>query len=545
MLNMLRDGTDGLNAMRDAARETGYVLSEEAVRDAEVFQDTMLRTKLVLAGLKNTFGAELMPVVTDSMRRIGDSLLTNREDVVLWAENFADGVESAIPIIGDVVDGLIFMAKKTGVVVGAVAEMVGGWRNFGMVIGAVLASRTIYRVFQFGSAVVSLGRAMWGIATAGPVAAGAIRAVGAALFANPIGVAIAAIAGGALAIFRNWSDVAPWFRARWSEVTAVFQGFAGFVGGVFTGDLSRAWTGIKTMWGGASGWFRGMWQGVGAVFTWAYDTLIKPVTDALGWTDAIEGAWAGLGSALSTTLSAIGAAFTFLWDNTVGPVVDKLSATGGIGAAWETVKSALDPVLTWIGTQFDRLMGLIQPVIDALTWVMDNASAVGTAISEALPERRNNVPVPGMGPRAGSQTGTPQRALGGQFPAGPVIVGERGPELRYENRAGYVAHNRSMRNMADYARRVGSSLEAARSAGNRRARPQVVSKAVRVHLDAPVARAAAPQREAAGDVTHNYYEINAAGADAQEVIRLLRVEERRNRGGQLFDRAPATGMHGR
>ena len=58
MLNMLRDGSAGLWQLQEDARRTGYVLSEEAARDGEVFQDTLLDTHTPKAGKKEIFVLE-------------------------------------------------------------------------------------------------------------------------------------------------------------------------------------------------------------------------------------------------------------------------------------------------------------------------------------------------------------------------------------------------------------------------------------------------------------------------------------------------------
>ena len=82
-------------------------------------------------------------------------------------------------------------------------------------------------------------------------------------------------------------------------------------------------------------------------------------------------------------------------------------------------------------------------MIDALRWVKDKGAAAlgslglggGDAGGGAMP--------------ATDATGAPQGfAKGGDFPAGPIIVGEEGPELRYESRGGFIAHNRALRQMA-------------------------------------------------------------------------------------------------
>ncbi len=684
MLNMLRDGSAGLVQLREDARRTGYVLSEQAARDAEVFQDTLLDTQLVMKGLKNTVGAELMPVVTQAMRRVGDTLVGNREEVRRWAEGFADGVERALPLIGEVITGIGQVGSVVWSVVEGTAEMVGGWENFGIVIGTVLASRTIVRVVKFGAAVFSLGKALFALARTTPLVVGGIRAIGAALLMNPIGLAVAAIAGGAALIYANWDTVGPWFKGLWGDVKTYFQGFGDFVGGVFTGDMDRAASGIQTMWEGTKGilgrvmggiggifrwsydnlikpvtdalgitepieaawraagavlgpimgdiggYFSGlgdvvtglvtgdmqraadgvgkMWQsassilgrvigGIGGMFRWSYDNLIKPVTDALGITEPIERAWSAFQAVIGTVVGAIGSVFDTTWTTFIKPAIDGLSATGGIGAAWETVKSALDPILTWIGDKFSAVMAFIQPVIDALTWVMENAQAAGAAISSALgmgsgPDisevARESAVNPGpsglpadrqaevlAANRARLQAmGVPEdklppitaNALGGPFRPGWHLTGELGPELKFENRSGYVANNRAMRQLAGYADRVGSLMAQPRTP--RRRAGTVMERAARVlasrdratgrqpaagtgmaaRVDALFAQAggAAQAMPSTNQVTqHITYTIHAAGASAEDVIRLVERKSRQAAGNGLFDRAPATGPYGR
>jgi len=673
MLNMLRDGSAGLVQLREDARRTGYVLSEQAARDAEVFQDTLLDTQLVMKGLKNTVGAELMPVVTQAMRRVGDTLVENREDVQRWAEGFADGVERALPLIGEVVTGIGKIGGIVWNVVEGTAEMVGGWENFGMVIGAVLASRTIVRVAKFGAAVFSLGKALFSLARATPLVVGGIRAIGTALMLNPIGLAVAGIAGAAYLIYKNWEHVGPWFDGLWGDVKTYFQGFGDFVAGVFTGDMDRAATGIQTMWKGTKGilgsvlggiggifrwsydnlikpvtdalgitdpieaawrgasallgpivgdiggYFSGlgdvidgvitgdmqqaadgaerMWKsassalgrilgGIGGIFSWSYNNLIKPITDKLGITDTIEQAWSALQTSIGTIVGGIGSVFNTAWTATIKPVIDGLAATGGISGAWEAVKAALDPILTWIGDKFQAVMTFIQPVIDALKWGISNAqaagNAIGSAVGDAVTPYVDPGRVSGLGDISSDPNATPMstadaerlygikpqaNALGGPFRPGWHLTGELGPELKFENRSGYVANNRAMRQLAGYADRVGSLMDRPRAIPRRAG--AVMDRAARVMASrnrstqphsAPDAGIAArvealfasggagaqASAAAAGPVTqHITYTIHAAGASAEEVIRLVERKSRQAAGNGLFDRAPATGPYGR
>lgn len=598
MLNMLRGGSAGLVKLREDARRTGYVLSEQAARDAEVFQDTLLDTQLVMKGLKNTVGAELMPVVTRAMRRVGGALVENREGVQRWASSFAEGVERALPLIGEVVTGIGKIGGILWDVVEGTAEMVGGWENLGMVIGSVLASRTIVRVAKFGAAVFSLGKALFSLTRVMPLVAGGIRAIGAAVLMNPIGLAVAGIAGAAYLIYKNWEHVGPWFNGLWGDVKIYFRGLGDFVAGAFTGDMDRAAQGIQTMWEGTKGVLGSVMGGIGSIFSWSYDNLIKPVTDKLGITDLIEQAWSGLQTSIGTIVGGIGSVFNTVWTATIKPVIDGLAATGGISGAWEAVKGALNPILTWIGDKFQAVMTFIQPVIDALKWAMENAQAAGNAISGAFGFRsgpdigevsRKSAVTPGpsgLPADRRSEVQATQRArlkamgvpddklppmqanaLGGPFRPGWHLTGELGPELKFENRSGYVANNRALRQLAGYADRVGSLMgrphAVPRSAGavmdraarvmasrNRSTQPHSAPNAdVAARVEALFASGgtrAQASAAAAGPVTqHITYTIHAAGASAEEVMRLVERKSRQAAGNGLFDRAPATGPYGR
>ena len=435
MINMLRGGSEGLQQLQEDARRTGYVLSEQAARDAEVFQDTLLDTQLVMKGLKNTVGAELMPVVTTAMRRVGDALVDNRKDVKRWAEGFADGVERALPIVGDVVKGIGKVSAVVGDVIGKTAEMVGGWENFGVIIGGVLASKTIVTVLKFGSAVFSLGRAMLALVGAGPLVVGVVRAIGAAMIANPIGATIAVIAGGAALIYQNWEKLEPHLR---------------------------------------------------------------PVID-----------W-------------IGDKMTWLWENAAKPLINGLqNGVAGIGAAWESMQASLGSVLDWIGQKFEWLIGKVQPVIDKLKWVQGAGAAVADSVGslfgggEASSSAANKDQAPaGVGPNR-------RFALGGAFSKGPIMVGEKGPELRFENRAGFIANNRASRQLADRAARVNSLL----------ARPSTAGRA-------------GGAASSGGGVVQNIT-INAMGMTPQEMVSELERLKRKAQGNGLYDRVSAAGPMGR
>jgi hypothetical protein len=517
LLNMTREGSAGLEEYGRQAQRTGNILSDEAARDAEVFQDRLLDTQMVVKGLKNTIGAALMPVVSDAMERFSTYVIENREQVELWATTFAERVEAAIPVVLELAGGVGRMMTVTGTAAASVADLVGGWDNFGMVIAGLALGRSIIAVGRFAGAVGQLGWALARLAGGAPIVAGALRMIGTALLSNPIGLAVAAIAGGAYLIYKNWDKVGPWFSSLWDGVQQTFGGVADFVMGLFTGDMKRAVGGVKDAWSGVGGFFQDYLFGIGNAFMWAWDGTIGPyverLADAAGLTDAwsnvaprfsaiwsdvkttfggvsdfvvgafmgdmdgaadgLRTAWSGVGSLFRSYLNAVGTAFSFAWGNTIGPVVEKLAATEGVQRAWDTVKTTVGAVLDWLSEKFAAVWERISPVVDGLKWVGEKGAAAASvlrfgsdegsvmdvpapvgATQGSTSDAISNLGIPGRNNNKPKGLDITPRANGGGYDPGWLLTGEVGPELKFETRSGFVATNRQLRQMAELSDRA-------------------------------------------------------------------------------------------
>ncbi|MBY6056748.1 phage tail tape measure protein [Leisingera daeponensis] len=504
MVNMLGSGSEALEQLRKDARRTGYVLSEEAARDAEKFADAQLDAQLTIKGLKNTIGAELMPVVTRSMKQFSAWAVENREDVAKFAETAANKLEAALPVIGKVAEGMGKVSSQVGAVVSKVAQMVGGWENFGIVVGTVLAGRTLASIASFGIAVGRLGASLIGLTGVMPLVVGGIKAIGAALLANPIGLAVAAIAGSAVLIYQNWEKVGPWFGDLWGGVRSTFEGASSFIGGVWRGDWEAAADGARKAWGGVKAYYSTLWDGVGAVFKTTWENVIRPVTDALGWTD-------------------------------------------GIVAAWENVKTGLQTVLDWLGQKFDWLMGKLQPVLDGLTWLRDKGSGavdgikgIGSSIGEFFSGSDQQ---PGDGSAPANPRGGRARPrhisgsfLGGDIGRGFRRVGEQGPETIWNSKGAYVAHAGATKRLAQLAARAEPML-AALGGGLQR-----VMEQAQAAVAASVPQAPATGMQAAPVVQH--FHINAAHLTVSQVADELERRGRMASSGALYDAAHDYGQYG-
>lgn len=499
LINMLKDGKKGLDDYADAARDTGYVLSEETARDAEKFQDRLLDAQLTVKGLKNVIGAEFMPVVQRAMETFTDWAKTNREDVKAFAEQVVTSLERAAPVIGEIASGFGEVASTVGSVTAKVADMVGGWDNFAIVVGGIMAGKAIASIGSFALSVGRLGWAMWGLVPALPIVAAGIKAVGLALLANPIGLAIAAIAGGAALIYKEWDSIGPWFNRQLGNVGDIFTGFANLVGGVVTGDMGTAVDGLKTMWTGFKEYWKGTTEAIVGAITYAYDNGIKPVMDALGVTEPIERAWQSLMAGLGSVMESIGEKFVWLWEK-VKPVVEALQ---------------------WVGTKAGA--ALREVGIGGPGSVMDNPDAVSRAQSSTgsggYNEWRSGLPGGVVGSSVTDQFRGPQkRATGGSFMPGGLLVGEGGRELRFESRGGFIANNRATERLAALASSARSNIE--RAAG------------------------AMAGAGAGGGSVVNHISINAAGMSPQAILDELERRLRDSQSGSLYDAPRGYGQYG-
>lgn len=287
MTNMLNEGSAGIDALRNRARELGLVLSEETTTDSENFQDSLLNAQSALQGMKNIIGGEMIPVVGEMMDAFTEFVVTNQPQIREFAETLANGLRDAVPIIGDVVSGLGDFAGKVGSVVSKVAEMIGGWDNFGIALGVLMTSPAIVAVGGFvltvGKLAGALGALVAPAITAGlPLVAAGFKAIGAALLANPIGVAVAAIAGGALLIIANWEKIKP-------AIQPVLDWIGGAIDAVqenairpFISLMSDGLSGIAGAWQGVRDAIGGVLDWMGEKFDWILGKL-QPLLDKLQW----------------------------------------------------------------------------------------------------------------------------------------------------------------------------------------------------------------------------------------------------------------------
>lgn len=482
LVNMLKGGSTALDELREAARKTGFVLTDEMAKAAEDYQDAMLDANLSAQGLRNTIGAALMPAVTDLARTFSGWLQGNQSEIRVWAAAAGEAVGRVVPIVGEVASGFGNVVGKVREATEFVVGAVGGWKNFGKILAGIFAARTVLAIGRFGAAVVQLGGALLSLARAGPMVAAAFRMIGAAMIANPIGAAITAIALAATLVITNWDKIRPAVQPVIDWLVGAFGKARELVGAAWE-NIEAGIEAAKVRIGNAMAAMR---EGVQPVIDWFRRSA-----------DGLEDGWDAFRAGLSTIL-----------DRLVG--------------AFEAAKAKIGAIVDWFVEKAEQVKEIGGAIGDFVT---DNKVTrfVGRTrdrIGDALSGDDTEPAAADEGARGRRARRVQRRAVGGSFDAGPLLVGEGGEELMYRSRGGFIAHARHTRGLLSQAREA-SHLTARIAAAVRSMTP--------VPATAPtaVARPAEPRQVS---ITIN----QAPGQSPEDMLRAL---ERRlsRRGAPLFD----------
>lgn len=94
LLPLIKSGAEGLNEMREEARNLGITFSDFEANQSAAFIDASLRIQSSAIGMKNTLSKDLIPFLTVGMDTIADSFMELKKsgDLDKWSAEMATGV---------------------------------------------------------------------------------------------------------------------------------------------------------------------------------------------------------------------------------------------------------------------------------------------------------------------------------------------------------------------------------------------------------------------------------------------------------------------
>lgn len=452
--------TEAKNRLRAAVGELKESLARKLTPALTAAAETI--TTKVLPGaqrLYESFRTSALPVLKDFARTVSERVQVALEEV---ADFLDDHFGPAIEAVSDLVSDLRKGFAKDGVsgVIDVFADKIDHarervmafWDSNANWLIPVLSGLAAVATVAFGALVVSLASAAaaW-LATAAAAAAAWLAMAGPFI---AIGAGIAAVTAGVVYLYRRFET----FRAvvdrvldavvniigvAWDTIKGIFdgaftfiKGFFDLVAGLFTGDWSRVWEGVKEVvegtWKIITSVLSGAWETIRELLGLFFGKLINLATDKAselastvkdkfgeiisGAADLPKNIYDAVTAALHWVLDAGSSLANSLFDG----ITSGLGSTIDFGT--DLAKTLANGVIDFINRNvIDRINRAVEFKINL---------PFGRSFTLNPPDIPHLPRIASSSPAGAPRGGVPFLADGGVILRGGLaIVGERGPEL--------------------------------------------------------------------------------------------------------------------
>lgn len=223
MINLAKEGEEGLAGLRKEARHLGLVMSAEAAEAAEKFVDAQTNLTAATMGLRNTIGAQLLPHFQRLVEYLTEFATKHRHAIAKFAEEFAAKLPDRLARLRDGFSKLIAKMQPLRDMASSLSERFGAAN---VVIGAL----TLLIGLPLLSAIATL--------------IGAFFNLGVAIMTTPIGwiaAGIALVVYAGVQLVKNWDKIKSALRRlvfyiaeRVAAVMEVVLNFVDVIGFVFS-----------------------------------------------------------------------------------------------------------------------------------------------------------------------------------------------------------------------------------------------------------------------------------------------------------------------
>jgi hypothetical protein len=355
LIPLLNEGSAGIRKYAAEARKLGLVISAKAAKEAEFYNDQMLRLKSAFVGIRNVIARRLLPWLNKNITALvnwfkqGD----NVRRVVTWLTR---GLKLAGAVLAMwLTNKTISMVKKFR---GAVLEAVRWVRNLGL--AGVFASLKLGLLLAGIAAIVLLVEDLYFFATGGKSVIGellgnsedadALRAV-----LLEFGEAWSKLWGTLKPVLVDlWKALKPLLSKIWELVKPLIP----FLGKVLVGVISLitvAVTHLANFIRGTIELVQDLWRRAGDIIT--------------GIVDGIRDAWNGIVEKVRWVIKAVKNDLRDAWDSLPGPVKKAARA----------IKSIFEKVFSWIKSTVGAIFGGIRDFLIEIGVLKEKTSTIGQA----------------------------------------------------------------------------------------------------------------------------------------------------------------------
>lgn len=374
LIPLLNSGTKGLEDMGAEAERMGYVMSTEAAKASEQFNDNLSRVTDSAKGLMFQLGTALIPTLDTLAQKVTAAVLK----VSGWIKE-NPYLANTISTIFIGLTALLGVVGGASVVIGAVTFTVGkfaaAWRG---VMTAISVGKALF-------AAASNGMLLFRIQYAALVIGQKLAAVAqwlfnSALYACPVVWIIAtimAVIGAVYLLVKHWDKVSAFFVGLWDGIKKVFVSVWNWIKNLFTELNPVSW--ISGIWNSITAWFGRLWDGVKNVFSSAWDWIKQmflnytPVGLIIKHWDTIVEWFAGL-------WEGVKGIFSNAWEGIKG-FFSSLNPVEWFGSMWESVTTFFTELPgRFFGFGRDIINGLTDGIKSLASEAWESVTGIGEGI---------------------------------------------------------------------------------------------------------------------------------------------------------------------
>lgn len=428
---LLANTGDAWDSLQQSIADSGGAAQQMADTQLDNLSGQLTLLKSALEGLAISFGEILMPAIraiveqvqafVDKLNSLDDAQKQTVVKIALIAAAIGPlliALGKTISTVGSVMTGFSALTKgaaKLGVkLAGSTGSVTSLGSALGAIAGPVLAVVAIVAVLaaafkhlwdtneEFRNAITGIWE---GIAER-------FTAFGDAITQrlNALGFDFQNIVDVLKAVWDGFCQIlAPVFEAAFSVISTVLgtvlDGITGLLDvfiGLFTGNWSQLWTGVKEI-------FSGVWNGIAGVFSAALGMIQGIADTVLGWFGTSwNEVWTGISTFFANIWNGIVSFFTGVWENIKNVVSVGIQFIGSILEAafdiitlpfrfiwencketittvWESIKSIVSGAVNAVSTTISTVMTTISTVISTVwTAISTKVSTVVNAIKTTV-----------------------------------------------------------------------------------------------------------------------------------------------------------------
>lgn len=353
---LLNTSAEDTEAMRQRVHELGGVMSDEAVKAAAAYQDSLQDMQTAFSGLSRGLMSDFMPSITSVMDGLSEIFSGDSDSGIEMISNGVDGIVESIsdklPQLFDV--GARILDALLNAIIDNLPKLLGA---AGQLIGRLIAGIISYLPQLIRQAPAIIMAIVQGLAEAFPE----ILNAGAELMSmlwEGIKTGFAVILDGLGSLIQPMIDD---LEADWELIKNVVVMGLMFIQSLIDGAIQALLVPWNFIWENFGDKITAVWDAIKNVVSTAMNALSNTITDK----------WNAVKENVSPILSAIGTVIGTAWDNIKTAAIEKVNSIKEIlSTIWETIKTIVsDKIDALKDNTLSRFEGIKNIVEDAIEYL--------------------------------------------------------------------------------------------------------------------------------------------------------------------------------